>query len=392
MRTYSTDILFLGDNDPIANAFITVDGSGQILKFGPLTENIEVDEHFVGGLCPGFVNAHCHLELSFMFQKIPTHIGLIEFIKNVIEIRDQFEQTVQQEAIQQAADEMFEKGIVAVGDISNDTRSFAIKKESPLRFHTFVEVFDFEANATVDNIYKGIDVYDAAPKTDGNSASITPHAPYSCTPTLINFCDRFSRRKTPLLSIHNQEQPQENQYFMDKTGPWDDLFRQWDINQDWFLPANKTSLQAMGELLSDSNQVIYVHNTFTSSADVEWATKHLKKAFFCSCPNANLYIENQLPNYSVLIDSGASICLGTDSLASNWQLSILEEMKTIQAHFPQYNTDKLIEWACYNGAQALFMEKELGSITVGKTPGIVHISNLDSTFNLTKESQARRVI
>lgn len=392
MKTYSADILFLGDQEPIINGFVQVDQLGQIIEIGPITESIEVDEHFTGALCPGFINAHCHLELSFMFQKIPTHIGLIEFIKNVINIRDQFEVPVQQEAISKAAEEMFQNGIVAVGDISNDNRSFSVKESSELRFHTFVEVFDFEANATIDNIYKGIDVFEAAPKTKGNTASITPHAPYSCTPTLVNFCDRFSRSRTPLLSIHNQEQPQENQYFLSKTGAWNDLFHEWDINQDWFLPANKTSLQAMGELLSDKNQVLYIHNTFTSGDDVHWATKNLKKVFFCTCPNANLYIENKLPNYPTLVEADATMCIGTDSLASNWQLSILEEMKTIQQNFPQYSTETLVQWACWNGAQAIFMDEDLGRLKEGKKPGIVHISHLDKDFNLTSESKSSRII
>ena len=391
MKTVSADILFLVDKEPIKNGYVSFNEEGTILEFGEINNSISIDEHFNGAICPGFVNAHCHLELSFMFEKIPTHTGLIDFIKHVVELRNQFTKEEEQTAISKGEQQMWENGIMAVGDISNDTRSFAIKEASNLRFHTFVEVFDFQPNATLEYIQKGKDVYEAAPKQNGNTASITPHAPYSCTPTLVNFCDRFSSDHTPILSIHNQEHPQENQYFIDKTGTWNQLFKDWEENQDWFYPANKTSIQAIGECLTKRNTILFVHNTFTSAQDVAWAHNNLKEAYFCSCPNANQYIENNLPNYDELIEAGAKLCLGTDSLASNWQLSILEEMKTVKKHFTHIPTTQLLQWACLNGATALQFNDKLGSITVGKQPGLVHISNLDENFELTAESKEHRI-
>lgn len=391
MKTVSADIIFPANAQPIKNGYIQFDNDGEITAIGQQSPEIAVDKHYNGAIIPGFINAHCHLELSFMFEQIPTHTGLIDFIKHVVAIRNSFDEATQQEAIQKGADEMVKNGIVAVGDISNDSRSFRIKKASVLRFHTFVEVFDFEPNGTMDQIYTGLDVYAEAPKDNGNTASITPHAPYSCTPTLANFCDRFSRNHTALLSIHNQEEPAENQYFIDKTGAWNDLFTYWNANQDWFLPSGKTALQGMGEYLSNDNQIIYVHNTFTSEDDVKWALNNLRSVFFCSCPNANLYIENRLPHYHALLDAGAQLCFGTDSLASNWQLSILEEIKTVQKNHPEFGTEQLIEWACWNGAKALYFDGELGSLEIGKKPGIVHISDLTDDYQLTANSQATRI-
>ena len=392
MKTISADILFPVDQHPIKNGYVSFQNDGTIDSIGKVSNLIsEVDQHYSGAICPGFINAHCHLELSFMFQKIPTHTGLIDFIKHVVAIRNEFDEETQQKAIQKAEQQMIANGIVAVGDISNDTRSFNVKEKSKLRFHTFVEVFDFQPGVTLDFIEKGKQVFEAAPKDGGNTASITPHAPYSCTPTLVNFCDRFSSRHTPLLSIHNQEHPEENKYFIDKTGSWNELFAYWDENQDWFVPAGKSSLQAMGECLTKRNQILYVHNTFTSANDVKWAQEHLSDVYFCSCPNANQYIENNLPNYEELLSAGATICLGTDSLASNWQLSILDEMKTIQQHFPQFSTAQLLEWACLNGANALYFNDELGSLSPGKRPGIVHISNINSDFSLSETSKASRL-
>lgn len=392
MKTFSADILYTADSKPILNGFVQVNEQNEIVQVGELSNfNGTVTQHFKGAISPGFINAHCHLELSFMYEKIPTHTGLIDFIKHVVQLRNQFDEETQQKLIQFGEQQMVENGIVAVGDISNDTRSFSVKEKSNLRFHTFVEVFDFQPNVTLEYIQKGKDVYQAAPKKNGNTASITPHAPYSCTPTLVNFCDRFSSNHTPLLSIHNQEHPEENQYFIDKTGTWNQLFKDWEENQDWFEPAGKTSLQALGECLTKRNQILFVHNTFTSAEDVAWASENLKEVFYCSCPNANQFIENRLPDYNRLTQAGAKLCLGTDSLASNWQYCILEEMKTVQKNFPNFSTEELIQWACINGAKALLFDSDLGSISVGKTPGLVHISNLSGDFQLTDDSRARKI-
>jgi len=392
MRTVSADYIFPANRQQIKNGIVQFDDDGNILFVGSQEEfSGSVDEQLSGAICPGFINTHCHLELSFMYNKIPTHTGLIEFIAQVVATRDDMSEEEQQKMIAWGEQQMVENGIVAVGDISNDTRSFATKQASKLRFHTFVELFDFQPAGTLESIAKGKEVFSASPKQNGNTASITPHAPYSCTPTLVNFCDRFSAKYKPLLSIHNQEHPQENQYYQDKSGAWQQLFSNWSIDQSWVEAPGKTSLQAMGEYLSGENQIIYVHNTFTSAADVQWATDHLQSVYFCSCPNANLYIENRLPDYQLLINAGAIMCLGTDSLASNWQYSILEEMKTIQQRNEEISTEELVKWGCWNGAKALFFDQELGSLEVGKQPGIVHISALDAQGNLTEHSKAKRL-
>ena len=91
------------------------------------------------------------------------------------------------------------------------------------------------------------------------------------------------------------------------------------------------------------------------------------------CPNANLYIENRLPNINLLLKSGANICIGTDSLASNHQLSVMAELETIHQYYPEIAWEKLLGWATYNGASALQMQQSIGSFEAGKRPGIVQI-------------------
>ena len=124
------------------------------------------------------------------------------------------------------------------------------------------------------------------------------------------------------------------------------------------------------ENMNPQNKTLFVHNTLTSQADIEAAHAWSPNVFWATCANANLYIENRLPNYQFFINANARMTIGTDSLTSNWQLSILDEMRTIQRFQSYISFETLLQWATLNGAQALGFDDTLGSIEVGKNPGL----------------------
>ncbi|HXO74250.1 MAG TPA: amidohydrolase family protein, partial [Puia sp.] len=113
--------------------------------------------------------------------------------------------------------------------------------------------------------------------------------------------------------------------------------------------------------------------------------------YFCLCPNANRYISDLLPDVGMLVRNGCTIVMGTDSLASNHQLSILEEIKTLEEAFPQLDLAGLLQWSTYNGARALQLDGMLGSFAPGKQPGVVLIENMDGR-RLGARASARRLV
>jgi len=143
MRKISADYLFPVSSDPIKNGVILLDDEGAILKLDS-RENHEPSslEIFQGVIVPGFINTHCHLELSHMKGVAPTGTGLLPFLQTVVNFRDVVEEDIFA-AIEKGDREMFEAGIVAVGDISNKTDTAATKEKSAIRYYTFVEMFDF---------------------------------------------------------------------------------------------------------------------------------------------------------------------------------------------------------------------------------------------------------
>jgi cytosine/adenosine deaminase-related metal-dependent hydrolase len=173
------------------------------------------------------------------------------------------------------------------------------------------------------------------------------------------------------------------------------MYELMKMDHAFFQPSGKSSVQTYFERLDAARQKILVHNTFTKERDIEYAIRNTQSAnpdssdvSWCLCVNANQYIEKALPPVDLLRKHNAAIVIGTDSLASNRSLSILDEIKTINRHFPHIPLDEILQWATLNGAKSLQMDTQLGSFEKGKKPGVVLIQQADDLQN----SSVRRVI
>ncbi|TKC01009.1 amidohydrolase family protein [Pedobacter cryophilus] len=387
MRRFSADYIFTLEGEPIQNGIVVTDDLGKILAV--TNEKALSDpniERFNGVIVPGFVNAHCHLELSHLHQKIEKGTGLIPFIKNVIGKRQEEEEKVIN-AMKKADEQMFQNGIVAVGDIANQSISASVKEKSNIKYHTFIEMLGFDpakAEATIAQALKLQTHFQ-------NSSSITPHAPYSLSKELLKNLTKFCKKVNNPISIHNQENEEENFLYRYKDGPFMEFFKEMNINVDGFKAQSKNSLQTLIPFLPDNQPILLVHNTYTSLKDIYFTKRFNLKINWCFCPNANLYIENKLPTFDFFKHNNYPITIGTDSLASNDQLCLLSEMKVLQKNIDYLSFTQLLQWATINGAKFLGFDNDLGTIATGKTPGLNLISHLKNG-KLSDKSTVKKLI
>jgi len=367
LKYFSADWIFPVNLPPIKNGVIAVNSHGEIENILTNADaqklNLEIEKH-KGAIVPGFINTHCHLELSHMQGQIPEKTGLVEFVQQIIKSRQANAEEINQ-AMEKADQQMFNHGIVAVGDISNQMVSKGIKQQSKIYYHTFVEAMGFNperANAIMDFALGIKNEFSPLP------ASVVPHAPYSVSPELFALINEEAEKNDSLISIHNQETVNENLFFENKTGGFLELYKFLGLNISFFEPSGKTSLQTWLTYIK-RQKTLLVHNTVSSKADLEFAKQNHADLYWCLCPQANLYIENTLPNVDLLMEEKVKITLGTDSLASNHQLNILSEMKTLQTH-KKVSFEKLLQWATINGAEFLNLDHQFGTIEVGKKPGL----------------------
>lgn len=380
-------------SDPIKDGVIICDDAGKILAVEKRDQHDpETLEFHQGVLIPGFINTHCHLELSHMKGKVDTGTGLIPFITGVVTQRNAAPEVIQ-EAIQRAEQEMFDGGIVAVGDISNAPDTFRTKSKGRLRYYTFVEVFDFLQDQNAQKTFEdGRAVWEQIDLARGSARSMVPHAPYSVSQSLFEKINAANPSGSTTVSIHNQETPPENQLFMEGKGGFVDFYSKFGISLDKFEATKKSAIFYALSNLNPYNRTLFVHNTLTTRSEIEAAANWSQQVYWATCPNANLYIENRLPDYSVFLETNARMTIGTDSLTSNWQLSVLEEMKAIARYQSYVPFQHLLRWATLNGAEALGFDDTLGSLQPGKSPGILLLNGVEDGWKLSQAATVKRLM
>jgi len=393
MRRIAANYIFTVEGSVLKNGIVKVDEKGTVLNIedtkGELRESRKL-EFYNGVITPGFVNTHCHLELSELKDRIPKGKGLPEFIKEIFKYRRENKTEDIYKKIELHNKLMRIAGIVAVADISNTNATIDIKTRSEIFYHTFCEIAGTKSNP--DKLFESSQKLFNEFSNKKLSASIAPHAPYSVSTEMFKKIYKHAEKENSVLSIHNQETESENQMFVNKTGILVDTLENLGIDLESFKPAGKNSIESIQKLLPQNNNIIFVHNTYSTYDDIKIASEYFKNSYWCLCPLSNLYIENRLPNLNLFKKFTDKVTIGTDSLASNTKLSILDEMKVI-AKDSDISFSEMLKWATLNGAKALRVDNKFGSIKEGKTPGLNLISDFDfENMRLTEKSAVKVIV
>lgn len=374
-------VVIVSENDGTIKDMLSVPDAG---------DDIECLE---GILAPGFINCHCHLELSHLKNKIPPNTGLVDFLLAVVTQRD-FPVELMMEQAKIAEQEMAANGTVAVADICNTNHIIDIKKNSSLYFHNLIEVINLYDENLENQLSHFNFILSQYLQIDSKKfrSALTPHAPYSVSKATFSALNKISANA--IISIHNQEAKAENELFKNGHGDFLRLYKALGADRLPLQISHRTSFQTWLPYLTMGQTILIVHNTFISEEDIVFGKLHAERygleLIYCLCPNANLYIENRLPPIELLIKHGCKIVLGTDSYSSNWQLNIASEIKTLCDHYPQLALEKILQWGTLNGAEAL-RQNSLGHLSRGKNPGLVLLET-SRLNNNALTGKSRRII
>ncbi|HLI93127.1 MAG TPA: amidohydrolase family protein [Puia sp.] len=387
-RKFRADKLFDGHAFVPFDAVLIASPDGIVQAVVPAGEAGEGIESYRGVLCPGFVNCHCHLELSHLRGVVPERTGLVDFLSAVIGQRGKFKPAEIAAGILKAEQEMLDNGIVAIGDICNSTDSLERKKGGRLTCYNFIETMGFIERTSPDRFAAAVRVYEAFEKHFPGKNSVVPHAPYSVSPALFQLVAGFAGNR--IISMHSQESVAENEFYLTGGGDLLRLYRNLGLDLSFFRGTGRRSLASVMEFFDPAQRMILVHNVDLAEADLG-GLRGRPNLYFCLCPNANLYIGGQLPAIEMLVSRGCRMVVGTDSLASNHGLNILAELCTLQEAFPRLATETLLGWATAGGAEALGMDGMLGSFSSGLRPGVLLIEGLAGD-RFTASTAPRRLL
>lgn len=289
-RKFRADQLFTGYQLLRDDAVLITDEQGVVESIVPFSDAGEDVEKWQGILSPGFINCHCHLELSHMKGVIPEKTGMTDFVLAVVQQRQFPEETIYA-AIEEAEDEMLQNGIVAVGDICNNVHTLAQKRKGRLYYHNFIEASGFIPAIAEQRFARSLDFFNAYAQQYSlpiESNSIVPHAPYSVSPELFKRIVHFPGNH--ILSIHNQESIAEEELFIYKRGDLLRLFEGMNIDISFFQPSGKNSLQTVLPYFLSNQTLILVHNVTTSENDITY----LKNSGY-STPDSRLRTPDYFP-------------------------------------------------------------------------------------------------
>lgn len=391
-RVTAEFVYTLTDAEPIKNGYVEFDDTtGEILSTGACEPGEDVA---AGALTPGFVNAHCHVELSHLHKKFVKGSGMAGFIDQINALRDWAGREKKQELVKEWMDKMWKDGVSAMADISNDDSSFDIKASHSMYTRTFLEVFGSEPEMCEGVMADVMQLQNVADEA-GIDAAPTPHSCYTMSPQLLSE-SAAAGLKRGYISYHSQESQEEEDLLLTGTGA---MYENRKRNGMSTPPVTgESSLKYFIQRLAQAHQAPYdehillVHNVCLSQDDIDAAKNVMNNVWWAVCPLSNIFIHNAMPPIPLMRKNGLAIALGTDSLSSNDDLDMVAEMACLHAEFPEVPMSEILTWACLNGARFLSKDDELGTFETGKKPGIVRISGVDESGFVTSDSRSERVV
>ena len=360
------------------NGFVEYENDGTIVRTG-VCENPDREPVFLdGAIVPGFVNAHCHIELSYMKGLFRKGTGMAGFIDQINSLRDTKSLEEKVRDLDEAMDHLWNQGVVAMADISNCDDSFAVKASHPMYTRTFLEVFGTEPE-DCGTVMQGVRKLKEVADRFGLDAAPTPHACYTMSPELLTAVSVEGLR-SGFLSFHSEETEEEEQMLKLGSG------RMWENRREAGMSVppvtGKSSLLYFidrllcGHPAPFDEHILLVHECCMDQEGIDAVKAVMNHPFVALCPLSNLFIHNTLPPVELMRRNGLKLCVGTDSLSSNDDLNPVAELYCLQRNFPEIPLGELLTWACRNGAEFL-SRPELGTLEPGKRPGLVLIDHLE---------------
>lgn len=387
MIVYAAKHLLPVASPPIQSGAVVVH-AGRIVALGRRKDVVkshadaEVRDLGDAVIVPGLVNAHTHLELSWAAGDPPPGGSFTGWLSEFVARRDAVPPARAEEALRGAVGAIVARGTVAVGDVANGTWAAPIVARSPLAGALFHEVFGFRAadaeTVLADAVVRleAIDADPAVGSARGRLTSIlTPHAAYSTSGMLLKALGGRAVAAGELLSIHVAESEEEMQLLRDGTGPLRDfLVARGGWDDGWKAPG-LTPVEYLDRLGVLTPKTLAVHCVHLDHQDL---TKlQARGVTVVTCPRSNQRLGVGKAPVPKLLASGIPVALGTDSMASAPDVDLFNEVAALRQEHPGLSPAAALRIATLNGAAALGLARDLGTVEVGKRAALAVVGLAD---------------
>jgi len=366
---------------PLQDGALAVEG-GRIVSAGlrkvvlddVAGEEVEVRDLGNAVVLPGLVNAHTHLELSWMAGEPLAERDYVAWVRGFVRQRDGEVDDVARKAAEAAIETIIARGTVAVGDISNHDWMPALLARTPLWAVVFHELFGFravDAEPLVDEAARRLDAMDAdCSESEGRvRVALTPHAPHTTSAALMKALAGRSAATGAPLSVHVAESETEASFLRGGAEEFREFLIERGMWDEGWKPPGQSPVEYLDRLHVLTPRTLAVHCVHLGQRDV--SRLQARGVTVVTCPRSNERLGVGNTPVPKLLGEGIPVALGTDSQASAPDLDLFAEMATLRTQHPGIAPLAALRMATVNGASALGLGDRLGTLEPGKVPAAI---------------------
>ncbi len=361
----------------ISNGAVLIADNGKIEYAGPFTginnyESFQVINLGNAVIIPGLVNTHTHLELTHLHKGINYNGIFTDWIRQLVDIKKHWTEKEYRLSIADGIKRSLEAGTTTVVDITRNGLALDELIKSKIRKTLFFEIIDFNPDNASNIIDNFKDRVDDITTNDLLSIGIFPHAPYTVSEELYKNCKNISNELGINIATHISETKDEVEFLTRGTGHFVSLLKDFDMLKNWTHPGLSPIdyLKNIGIL---KKECILIHCNFLTNNEIDLIEKSGSNVVFC--PRSHKYFQHKDHPFLKLKDRKINIALGTDSLASNDSLSILDEMKFLKEHYNEVKAQEIFHMGTIAGAIALGMNDRIGRLEPGYNADIAVVES-----------------
>lgn len=371
------------DGPPIENGAVMVaeDRITDVGEFSEISKRHSTEDVVDLGeqaLLPGLINAHCHLDYTCLRGKIPRQKSFTDWIRAINTEKAKFSPEDYVASINEGFLEAKRFGTTTIANLTAFPELIA-QIDAPIRTWWFAELIDVRdpsrANEVVDAALVQLKATD--------HRGLAPHAPFTASSNLYRRCEEIAGSQDVLATTHLAESSEEMSMFRDASGPLYDFLK--EIGRDMNDCGKETPVEQFAGRLGDASlpkKWIAVHLNELAESDFGLLARSTTKFSIVHCPRSREYFGHSPFQFEKLRELGFNVCLGTDSLASNEDLSLFAEMRAFQKEFPDVSPEEILRMTTTNSARALRQEDSLGKIRSGFVADLIAVPCAGSTSAL----------
>jgi len=376
---YRARVVVTMDGPPIENGAVAT-SENRIYDVGPFGEikarnSGEIVDLGEQALLPGLINAHCHLDYTCLRGKIPPQKSFADWIRAINAAKVRLSEEDYVASINEGFAEAKRFGTTTIANLAAYPELIA-KIDEPIRTWWFAELIDVRnsdrANEMVDLAIESL--------RSKENWGLAPHALFTASRKLFRYCEELARRENILLTTHLAESREEMSMFHNESGPLYEFLK--SIGRDMSDCGCETPLEkfvgALGDRALPQKWIIAHLNELTES-DFDLLARSTRKFHVVHSPRSHGYFAHSPFPFERMRSLGFNICLGTDSLASNENLSLFAEMRAFQRNEPSVSPAEIFEMVTVNAALALNQQNALGWIRPGFHVDLISIPCSGST-------------